>query len=110
LTFKVKVLVTGYSEKYYIYINLPSSTKQRNGYAISLLKKPYRVYFLIRKRVVTLSRIGIKPISNFTWNSHPPAPSPAGEGAQNPYFLFPSPAGEGLGVRARNQQLEILTA
>jgi hypothetical protein len=40
-------------------------------------------------------------MTDVTWNPHPPTPSPAGEGEQNPYyFLVPSPTGEGLGVRA----------
>jgi len=35
-------------------------------------------------------------ITDVTWNPHPPTPSPAGEGEQNPYcFLVPLSYGRG---------------
>jgi hypothetical protein len=35
-------------------------------------------------------------ITDVTWNPHPPTPSPAGEGEQNPYyFLVPLSCGRG---------------
>jgi hypothetical protein len=34
-------------------------------------------------------------LTDVTWNPHPPSPSPAGDGEQNPYFLVPLSCGRG---------------